>query len=100
MQIDYKAVLLIVAALTFILCTYAISIAISMKNRANDAKRKADEYMELYSKLEALLATNDHCCSTCIAKTTCPHSLGDADEHWIACPMWSCEEANKDPILK
>lgn len=98
MQIDLKAILFIGAAILFILCAYTFSYALSMKKQAGNAKRKADEYMEKYIRLKAMLAGNEHRCSTCLAKNTCPHSLGDAGRHWIACPMWTGCEANKDPV--
>lgn len=97
MQIDHRAILFIGAAILFILCAYTFSYALSMKKQAGNAKRRADEYMEKYIRLEAMLAGNEHRCSTCLAKNTCPHSLGDAGRHWIACPMWTGGEANKDP---
>lgn len=97
MQIDLRVIIFIGAAVLFILCAYIFSYALSMKKQAGNAKRRANEYMEKYIRLEAMLIGNERRCLTCLAKNTCPHSLGNAGRHWIACPMWTGGETNKDP---
>ena len=76
--------LITLVAIIFVLCAYSFSI----KKHANSVKRRADEYMESYSELARALISNDHCCSTCLLKTTCQHSLSDTGDIWLACPMW------------
>lgn len=85
--------LIILVIVIFALCTYAFS----MKRRVDEAARIADKFMKMHGKLEALLVLNERRCSTCLTKTTCPYSLGNASRHWIACPMWTGGEANKVP---